>query len=56
MNLHGVARTQVTQGIAQLPQAVRNRTDVKYLALRDIQLLMSCPPQKDGAGNIIKHT
>jgi FtsP/CotA-like multicopper oxidase with cupredoxin domain len=64
-HLHGVARPQVTQGmsglisigddkesIAQLPQSVRDRTEVKYLALRDIQLLMNCPPQTDGTGGV----
>ena len=60
-HLHGAARPQVTQGmsglisigdekesIAQLPQSVRDATDVRYLALRDIQLLMNCPPKSDG--------
>lgn len=55
-HLHGVARPQVTEGmsglisvgpekesIAPLPQSVRDATDVKYLALRDIQLLTVCP-------------
>jgi FtsP/CotA-like multicopper oxidase with cupredoxin domain len=66
-HLHGVARPQVTEGmsglisvgddkdsIAPLPQSVKSATDVRYLALRDIQLLMACPPKKDGAGNVVK--
>jgi FtsP/CotA-like multicopper oxidase with cupredoxin domain len=64
-HLHGLARPQVTQGmsglisvgddkesIAPLPQSVRERTDVRYLALRDIQLLMTCPPKDDGSGSV----
>jgi FtsP/CotA-like multicopper oxidase with cupredoxin domain len=66
-HLHGVARPQVTEGmsglisvgddkesIASLPQSVRDATDVRYLALRDIKLLMACPPMKDAAGNVVK--
>ena len=60
-HLHGVARPQVTEGmsgvisvgaekdsIAPYPPSVRDATDVRYLALRDIQLLTACPA-KDGA-------
>ena len=58
-HLHGVARPQVTEGmsglisvgddkdsIAQFDQGVRDRTDVSYLGLRDIQLQtapLDCP-------------
>jgi hypothetical protein len=60
-HFHDVARPQVTGGmsgiisvgpekdsIAPYPPSVRDATDVRYLALRDIQLLTACPA-KDGA-------
>ena len=60
-HLHGVARPQVTEGmsgiisvgpekdsIAPYPPSVRDATDVRYLVLRDIQLLTPCPA-KNGA-------
>jgi len=60
-HLHGVSGPQVTEGmsgvisvgpekdsIAPYPPSVRDATDVRYLALRDIQLLSPCPT-KNGA-------
>jgi FtsP/CotA-like multicopper oxidase with cupredoxin domain len=65
-HLHGVARPQVTEGmsglisigdekesIAPLPQSVQDKTYVRYLALRDIKLLMACPKETDGNGNTV---
>jgi FtsP/CotA-like multicopper oxidase with cupredoxin domain len=66
-HLHGVARPQVTEGmsglisigaekesIAPLPQSVQDQTYVRYLALRDIKLLLACPSHKDSAGNVVQ--
>jgi FtsP/CotA-like multicopper oxidase with cupredoxin domain len=67
-HLHGVARPQVTEGmsallsvgdekdsIASMPQSVQDLTDVRYLALRDIQLLTTpCPPKRDSQGGVVK--
>jgi FtsP/CotA-like multicopper oxidase with cupredoxin domain len=66
-HLHGVARPQVTEGmsallsvgnekdsIASMPQSVQTLTEVRYLALRDIQLLTPCPPKRDNQGGAIK--
>jgi FtsP/CotA-like multicopper oxidase with cupredoxin domain len=60
-HLHPVSRPQVTEGmsgvisvgaekdsIAPYPPSVRDATDVRYLALRDIQLVTACP-SKNGA-------
>jgi FtsP/CotA-like multicopper oxidase with cupredoxin domain len=40
--------------IASMPQSVQDLTDVRYLALRDIQLLTSCPPKRDNQGSAVK--